>query len=86
MSWKDIVKAPKSRSTRDRVRFLVEVFDVPLRKAKNVVFPPNFSQMRFMDQITENQFEVAYSLRETPQILVQFLAELNKNLPRKEKK
>ena len=81
MSWKDIIKAPKSRSTRDRVRFLVEVFDVPLRKAKNVVFPPGFAQMRFMDQITENQFDVAYSLRETPEILVEFLVELNKNLP-----
>ena len=79
--WKKIVKGGKSRSTRDRVRLLVEVFDVPLRQAKNIVFPRNFSQKRIMNEITEEEFEVAYSLRETPEILVQFLMALNENLP-----
>jgi hypothetical protein len=79
--WKMVVKKRKSRSTRDRVRLLVEVFDVPLRQAKNIVFPRNFSQTRIMNEITEEEFDVAYSLRETPEILVQFLMALNQNLP-----
>ena len=79
--WKNIVKGGKSRSTRDRVRFLVEVFDVPLRQAKNLRFPKNFTQTRIMNEITEEQFDVAYSLRETPQILVDFLMALNKTVP-----
>jgi hypothetical protein len=79
--WKNIVKAPKSRSIRDRVRLLVEVFDVPLRQAKNLRFPKGFTQTRIMNEITEEQFDVAYSLRETPQILVDFLMALNKTVP-----
>lgn len=78
--WKEIVKGTRPIFT-DGARLLVEVFDVPLRKVRRMELPRNFGQRKILNKITEEEFDVAYSLRETPEILVQFLMALNENLP-----